>query len=120
MEEFNLTPRQYEILLILSTGASNKQIAEQLYINKRTVESHVSAILFETSSLNRAEVVSKYLTQPEIFKVYKHKSHSKYMRIINLFNKKQYTLSEITEIVDTSYNYVSSIVVKYKNGLIKI
>lgn len=37
----NLTPREKEILSLLSQGFSNKQIAENLYVSEHTVRTHV-------------------------------------------------------------------------------
>jgi DNA-binding NarL/FixJ family response regulator len=44
-ESHGLTPRELEILCILATGKTNKNIAEELFISERTVDRHVSNIL---------------------------------------------------------------------------
>lgn len=38
---FNLTDREKEILSFISHGMSNKEIANQLYVSKNTVETHI-------------------------------------------------------------------------------
>jgi DNA-binding NarL/FixJ family response regulator len=48
-----LTPQQVRVLMILSEGLFNKQIAFQLGVSKATVKAHVSTIL-QTGSCLRA------------------------------------------------------------------
>ncbi|TCO65789.1 response regulator [Actinocrispum wychmicini] len=40
-----LTARETEVLRVLATGATNKEIAQQLYLSEGTVKNHVSRIL---------------------------------------------------------------------------
>ncbi|MEL6929807.1 MAG: response regulator transcription factor [Cyanobacteria bacterium J06600_6] len=40
-----LTTREQEVLQLIATGHSNKEIAAQLYITERTVKNHVNSIL---------------------------------------------------------------------------
>ena len=40
-----LTAREQEVLQLIATGHSNKEIAAQLYITERTVKNHVNSIL---------------------------------------------------------------------------
>jgi DNA-binding NarL/FixJ family response regulator len=40
-----LTPREKEVLQLIASGASNKEIANSLYITERTVKNHVTSIL---------------------------------------------------------------------------
>lgn len=48
-----LTNREYEIARLVSQGASNSAIAQQLGITERTVKSHLSAIYAKTSTRSR-------------------------------------------------------------------
>ncbi len=40
-----LTPREYEVLRLLASGASNREISTQLFISEGTVKNHISNIL---------------------------------------------------------------------------
>jgi DNA-binding CsgD family transcriptional regulator len=53
-----LTPRQFEILLLLAEGLRNGEIADRLSTTAKTVEHHVSAILAKLQARSRSEAVS--------------------------------------------------------------
>ncbi|KKN18789.1 hypothetical protein LCGC14_0952300 [marine sediment metagenome] len=57
--EFNLTPRQQEVLVMMSNGSSNKRIALDLGLSESTVKIHVRAILNSLGVTNRTEAVIK-------------------------------------------------------------
>ncbi len=50
-----LTPREREVLRLIATGASNQEIAESLYIAKRTVKNHVTNILGRLNLRDRTQ-----------------------------------------------------------------
>lgn len=58
----NLTPRQCEVLALLSEGLSNKQIGRQLDLSENTVRGHVQALLvfFEVSSRTEAAYAARH------------------------------------------------------------
>jgi DNA-binding CsgD family transcriptional regulator len=56
-----LTRREREVLDLITSGATNVRIAEQLVISEGTVKSHVKHILRKLRVSNRAEAVSRYL-----------------------------------------------------------
>jgi DNA-binding NarL/FixJ family response regulator len=48
-----VTRREAEVLKLLGEGATNPQIAERLFLSKRTVETHVSNLLLKTGATGR-------------------------------------------------------------------
>lgn len=50
-----LTPRETEVLRLLASGLSNKEIAAQLALGERTVKHHVSNILGKLGVLSRTQ-----------------------------------------------------------------
>ena len=54
-----LSPREIEILRLVATGASNKEIAESLVISEGTVKNHLSSILSKLSVRDRMQAVLK-------------------------------------------------------------
>lgn len=53
-QSHGLTPRELEVLRVLATGNTNKEIAEKLFISERTVDRHVSNILGKLDVSSRA------------------------------------------------------------------
>ncbi|MDZ8055363.1 MAG: response regulator transcription factor [Aulosira sp. ZfuVER01] len=52
-----LTPREQEVLELLTHGLSNADMGQQLHLSARTVEKYVSSLLRKTATSNRAELV---------------------------------------------------------------
>jgi DNA-binding NarL/FixJ family response regulator len=51
-----LTPREQEVLQLIGNGATNREIAETLYISEGTVKTHVTHLLSRLSLRNRSQL----------------------------------------------------------------
>jgi DNA-binding CsgD family transcriptional regulator len=60
-----LTPREWEIALKVAAGKSNREIAAELVLSERTVESHVSNILARLGFSSRTQIATWVLQQPQ-------------------------------------------------------
>ena len=54
----NLTKREKTIIHLVSSGAQNKEIADQLHISTNTVKTHIYSLFRKTSSRNRIELIT--------------------------------------------------------------
>ena len=50
-----LSPREQEVLQLISTGLSNREIAQTLFISERTVRNHVTSILSQLQLRDRTQ-----------------------------------------------------------------
>jgi two-component system, NarL family, response regulator LiaR len=57
-----LTDRESDVLELLAKGLTNVEIANQLYISRGTVKSHVASIMQKLSAKSRTEAASRALT----------------------------------------------------------
>lgn len=62
-DEYGFTDREEEVLDILITGASNKEIARELGITERTIKAHVASLLQKTGTKDRLLLVLKLTHQ---------------------------------------------------------
>jgi len=57
-EEAALTPRELEIIRLIATGATNREIGLSLFLSEHTVKNHVKSILAKLHVQNRSQVVA--------------------------------------------------------------
>jgi DNA-binding NarL/FixJ family response regulator len=55
----SLTTREQEIARLIAEGASNPEIAQKLFLSRKTVERHVSNVFKKIGVRNRAELAAK-------------------------------------------------------------
>ena len=56
--DFELTPRELDVLSLMAEGASNKMIARQLGISVHTVKFHVGSLLDKLDATGRTDAVA--------------------------------------------------------------
>jgi two-component system response regulator DesR len=54
-----LSEREREVLTLMASGATNKEIAERLFLSPHTVKEHTSALYRKLKVRNRAEAVRR-------------------------------------------------------------
>lgn len=57
IEELGLSNREYEVLLEVSRGLSNKEIGQKLFVSESTIKTHVSKILVKLRARRRTEAI---------------------------------------------------------------
>ncbi len=59
IEQLGISKREYEVLLKLSKGLSNKEIAEALFVSESTVKTHVSNLYVKLDAKRRTQALQK-------------------------------------------------------------
>ena len=60
----SLTPTEGTVADLVSEGLTNPQIAERLYISRRTVQTHVSHIFTKLDMASRAQLAAAVAARP--------------------------------------------------------
>ena len=60
--KYELSSREIDVLNLLVDGATNAEIADQLFISENTVRFHVSNLLKKTECKNRKELTTHFLS----------------------------------------------------------
>ena len=53
----DLTPRETDVLRLIATGHTNRQIAQELFLSEATVKTHINRIFTKTGCRDRAQAV---------------------------------------------------------------
>ena len=57
-DPFGLTPRELDVLRLVVAGRTNAEIAEALFVSRRTVTTHVSHLYAKLGVASRAEDIA--------------------------------------------------------------
>ncbi len=61
LSKYNLTPREIQIIQLISDGYSNNEIVKKLFLSESTVKNYVSTILTKLNLRDRTQVAVFYL-----------------------------------------------------------
>ncbi|WP_350284531.1 LuxR C-terminal-related transcriptional regulator [uncultured Croceitalea sp.] len=59
VKKLGLSNREYEVLLEISKGLSNKEIADKLFVSESTIKTHVSNILVKLDAKRRTQAITR-------------------------------------------------------------
>ncbi|MFD5631086.1 response regulator [Streptomyces sp. NPDC127072] len=59
--EFGLSSREVEVMDLIATGMSNRQIAATCFISEKTVKNHINRIFAKLHSTSRSEAIAHWL-----------------------------------------------------------
>lgn len=67
-DDLQITKREMEVLQLVSEGLTNQEIADKLFISKRTVDGHKNNLIVKTGSKNIVELL-KFAIKNEVIKI---------------------------------------------------
>lgn len=59
IKELGISQREYEVLIEISKGLSNKEIGEKLFLSESTIKTHVSNLLLKLDAKRRTQAIKK-------------------------------------------------------------
>ena len=59
IKSLGISDREYEVLLQLSKGLSNKEIAKALFVSESTIKTHVSNLFVKLDAKRRTQAIQK-------------------------------------------------------------
>jgi DNA-binding NarL/FixJ family response regulator len=57
IKKLGLTQREHDVLIKMTEGLSNQEIAESLFLSESTIKTHVSNILFKLDAKRRTQAI---------------------------------------------------------------
>lgn len=59
ISELGISKREYEILVEISGGLSNREIAERLFVSESTIKTHISNLYVKLDARRRTQAIQK-------------------------------------------------------------
>jgi len=59
IKELGISNREYQVLLEIAKGLSNKEIGEKLFVSESTIKTHVSNLLAKLNAKRRTQAIQK-------------------------------------------------------------
>lgn len=59
IKQLGLSAREYEVLVEIKNGLSNKEIANKLFVSESTIKTHVSNMLLKLDVKRRTQAIQK-------------------------------------------------------------
>ena len=59
VSQFGITPREMEMLGLIATGLSNREIAGRLFVSENTVKTHLRSVYYKLGVSSRREAVER-------------------------------------------------------------
>ncbi len=59
IQELGISNREYEILIEISSGLSNREIAERLFVSESTIKTHISNLFVKLDAKRRTQAIQK-------------------------------------------------------------
>ncbi|MBT8272522.1 MAG: response regulator transcription factor [Bacteroidia bacterium] len=59
IESLEISKREYEVLKLMTSGLSNKEIANQLFLSESTIKSHASSLFVKLNAKRRTQAIQK-------------------------------------------------------------
>ena len=57
IEKLQISKREYEVLLEVANGLSNKEIADKLFVSENTIKTHVSNLFIKLNAKRRTQAI---------------------------------------------------------------
>lgn len=58
-----LTPRENDVIILVSEGYADKEIAIKLNLSARTIQTHLSSAILKLNARNRTNAVALYIKE---------------------------------------------------------
>lgn len=62
IKDLGISDREYQVLVHISKGLSNKEIGEQLFVSENTVKTHVSNLFLKLNAKRRTQAIQRAKT----------------------------------------------------------